>query len=306
MKNYLKLISIFVISISILLAYAILPPEIAEKIHLKQIGLNAIRNGNKTDIKAILDDTNDTTPVTDREPTDTTTQRVFMFGDSMTALLAARFADYAKENGHLFTCVTWNASTTKTWAESDTITAYMRRIKPTHVFVCLGSNELFTKDETNRKKYIKMIKDKIGKVPVIWIGPPNWQNDYGLNQWILDIMGEKAFFPSLKYTYERQKDGAHPTYASGVKWMDNIVKWINNGHSVHPFRLKVTTLKHSGYKQIIIPVAGTHKAQLPKDSISNTTKNDITEMETEQTAEKTTAVIEEKTNVHKKDTTQKK
>lgn len=71
-----------------------------------------------------------------KKPVDTAAQRVLIFGDSMSEYLGLRLAGYANKNGHKLTCITWVSSGTRNWAATDTLQHY---IKPTHVFVCLGS-----------------------------------------------------------------------------------------------------------------------------------------------------------------------
>lgn len=74
-----------------------------------------------------------------KKPVDTAAQRVLIFGDSMSEYLGLRLAGYANKNGHKLTCITWVSSGTRNWAATDTLQHYIQRIKPTHVFVCLGS-----------------------------------------------------------------------------------------------------------------------------------------------------------------------
>lgn len=74
-----------------------------------------------------------------KKPVDTAAQRVLIFGDSMSEYLGLRLAGYANKNGHKLTCITWVSSGPRNWAATDTLQHYIQRIKPTHVFVCLGS-----------------------------------------------------------------------------------------------------------------------------------------------------------------------
>lgn len=74
-----------------------------------------------------------------KKPVDTAAQRVLIFGDSMSEYLGLRLDGYANKNGHKLTCITWVSSGPRNWAATDTLQHYIQRIKPTHVFVCLGS-----------------------------------------------------------------------------------------------------------------------------------------------------------------------
>lgn len=262
MRNTLKLLALLVLSLMILIGYALVPDRIASTLHLKQLSLAATGHGSTEQ------DEEDTADTTQTEPVDTASQRILIFGDSMSQPLALRLSDYANANGHKLTCVTWCSSSTRQWAEGDTLSKYMAEVAPTQVFICLGSNELYTRDMKSCEKRIRDILAIIGKVPAIWIGPPNWCEDQGINQLLHDVMGSRAYYPSMKLTFERQKDGRHPTTKSSAMWMDKIVEWINAGHAVHPFRLKKPAKKDAHYRQVIILPPGTkHKTGAPADSL---------------------------------------
>lgn len=103
--------------------------------------------------------------------TDSLPQSLFIFGDSMTYNLALRLAQYAKQNGHSIHAVNWDSSNTKIWADCDTLSNMIRRFRPTHVFIALGSNELYFKDPKMRLPHIRKILEMIDTVPYTWIGP---------------------------------------------------------------------------------------------------------------------------------------
>lgn len=159
--------------------------------------------------------------------TDTTSQRILLFGDSMVEGLSKRLRNYAAENNHELLNVIWYSSTTKIWAETDTLEYYKRTFNPTYIMISLGGNELFVRDLDKREEYIKRIIKKFGDTPYIWIGPPNWKADTGIN----DLMEKHAkphrFYPSKNLKFDRLSDGAHPTMTSAAKWMDSVAVWIN-------------------------------------------------------------------------------
>lgn len=254
MNNTLKFAALLAVALGVVLSYAFVPESVALALGLKQVNVAAVchnADGDEADFAAVDADAD-----ASAEPVDTTSQRILLFGDSMSQPLALRLSDYANANGHSLTCVTWNSSGTKTWAESDTLAVYMRRVEPTHVFVCLGSNEIYMRDMKTIERHVRQILAKIGSVPTIWIGPPNWCEDYGLNELLLRVMGKRAFFPSHKLSFDRQEDGRHPTIASSAKWMDKIVVWMNAGHSVHPIRLKAPAKRDRHYRQITLLAPG--------------------------------------------------
>lgn len=247
MKQTFQLIAIFVLTLVIFVSYSKAPDYIADAVHLKQIG----QTDDADDAGEAVDPAADETIT---EPVDTARQRILIFGDSMSQLLALRFSDYANQNGHSLTCVTWNGSGTRQWADSDTLTRYMRSVRPTHVFVCLGSNELYTADMKNLRKRAEAILAKIGNVPTTWVGPPNWTEDKGINTMLQKLMGHRRYFMTKGMKLDRQKDGRHPTRAAAVVWVDKIVEWFNGGKAAHPFRLDKPLKRSTKYRQVVIPM----------------------------------------------------
>jgi len=158
---------------------------------------------------------------------DTASQRILFFGDSMVEGLSKRMRQYAAANGHELLNVIWYSSSTKVWSEyNDTLTHFINQFDPTYIMICLGGNELFVRDLDKREGYIQTIVKIIEKKPYVWIGPPNWKADTGINDLIEKHVETPRFFPSKNLKYERGKDGAHPTYASAAKWMDSIAVWM--------------------------------------------------------------------------------
>ncbi len=255
MRDTFKMIALLLIAVGAILAYAFIPDSVAENMPFKQLGMEALMNKDNTVSGAAEDSVIN-------EPTDTATQRVLIFGDSMSEYLAYRLSDYTNKNGHSLTCVTWCGSGTRNWAETDTLNHYIRTVNPTHVFVCLGSNELYTADMKGCEKRIRAILAKIGNIPTVWIGPPNWCEDKGYNKLLSEVMGTNRYYPSYKLTFERQKDGRHPTRAASAMWMDKIIEWMNTGHSVHPFRMEKPDKRDLHYRQVtILPPGAKHKSE---------------------------------------------
>ena len=172
-------------------------------------------------------------------PVDTLPKTILFVGDSMLDGLYPRLAAYARHNGHKLYAVIWYSSTSEIWGRSGKLASYIQRLKPDYVFLCLGANELFVKDiERKRDKYVGKIISEIGDIPYLWIGPPNWKPDTGINRLIASHASPGSFFLSDGMSFERSKDGAHPTKASSVQWMDSIVRWMP-AHSPHPIRLEL-------------------------------------------------------------------
>ena len=77
---------------------------------------------------------------------------------------------------------------------------------------------------------------QIGDIPYVWIGPPNWKSDTGINRLIASKTKPGSFFMSDGMHFDRAKDGAHPTRRSAELWMDSVARWITL-HSAHPIKL---------------------------------------------------------------------
>lgn len=171
--------------------------------------------------------------LTHKVEVDSMPQVLFIFGDSMTFNLALRLAQYAKQNGHEIHSVNWDSSNTKIWADHDTLAYYIRKFKPTQIFISLGSNELYLKKPELRKPEVRKILEVIDTIPYIWIGPPNWKEDSGINDMIAAQCKPGSFFRSAGMEFKRKKDGIHPTKAASAIWVDSIMRWLPK--SSHPF-----------------------------------------------------------------------
>lgn len=170
---------------------------------------------------------------------DTTRHVVLFFGDSMTSGLSLRLDDYCHANGHSLYCVTWNSSSTKKYAESNVIDTYIRLYHPTYIIICLGSNELFVHDVDSRERYVRGVISKLGDRPFVWISPPNWKPDTGMNALIRKCVGRGRYFDSTHLTLERGSDHIHPTAKGAAKWMDVVAQWIADPkQNAHPILMR--------------------------------------------------------------------
>ena len=171
-------------------------------------------------------------------PCDTTTKTILFIGDSMLEGLGPRLAAYADKNGHTLYTVIWYSSTSEVWGRSDKLRSYINRVHPDYIFVCLGANELFVSNIADRRRqYVKNILADIDTIPYLWIGPPNWKPDTGINSLVASEAKPGGFFLSDGMTFERSKDGAHPTRESAALWMDSVLRWMP-AHSFHPIRME--------------------------------------------------------------------
>ena len=168
-------------------------------------------------------------PTKVKHPLDTAAKNILFIGDSMLERLSPRIAAYAEENEHQMNTVIWYGSSTEVWATSGRVKECIQKYRPDYIIISLGGNELFVNDIIARRtKYVKQIVAEFADIPYVWIGPPNWKKDTGINKMIQSVVPKGNFY--LSYTpdqhYERAKDGAHPTPASAAKWADRICKWI--------------------------------------------------------------------------------
>lgn len=172
---------------------------------------------------------------------DSSAFRILFFGDSMLEGLSRRMGDYAKQNGYDLTSVIWYSSSTRLWAETDTLQHFIREVQPDFVMVCLGSNELFVHDLEKRDRYIDRIVHRLAPHPFLWISPPNWKDDTGINQLIIDHVGLDRYFDSRHLTLERGSDHAHPTFDAAAIWMDSVAQFMSSPSFRHPLPMEVPT-----------------------------------------------------------------
>lgn len=163
------------------------------------------------------------------ETVDSSGQKFLFIGDSMLEFLRIRLNDYCARNGHTMNTVIWYSSSSLWYGQCDTIEHFINKHKPTYVLLCLGANELFIKDiKTERSGYVSHIIQQMGDLPFVWIGPPNWKDDTGINDLIIRYAGKDRYFPSKNLSYNRTSDGAHPTRESAYKWMDSVAVYLQN------------------------------------------------------------------------------
>ena len=169
---------------------------------------------------------------------DTMPKTILFIGDSMLEGLSPRLAAYCQASGHKLYTVIWYSSTSQHWGSTDRLRSYIRTVSPDYIFICLGANELFVSDIINKRTgFVKNMLADIGDIPYLWIGPPNWKEDTGVNRMIADNSAPGTFFLSDGMQFERKRDGAHPTSASAAQWLDSVVRWMPR-YSAHPILMR--------------------------------------------------------------------
>ncbi len=169
---------------------------------------------------------------------DTASQRILLIGDSMAYSLMFRVKNYCDYNGHALNVVSWVGATSKTYAECDTLSYFIDKFDPTYIIFVIGANELFAYNGHGRDCFFDALVPQTRGIPTVWIGPPNWAEDTGINDVMMKRFGPRQFFLSKNLHFTRVAgDVAHPDRASGTMWMDSISTWIMRD-SYFPIRLE--------------------------------------------------------------------
>ena len=163
---------------------------------------------------------------------DTTSQRILIAGDSMAEGIEVFFKQYCKINHHTLKVYSWISSTTNIWAAKNKLRALVKEYNPTYVIIVLGSNELLAKDLERRQNYVKEIISEIRGKMFVWVGPPNWQEDNGLNNLLKTVVGEGKYYSSKEIFLKeplknkRASDKKHPNMEAFKVWTDSVAYWI--------------------------------------------------------------------------------
>jgi hypothetical protein len=153
-------------------------------------------------------------------------EKILILGDSMVEVLVPRLADYALENGHELVPAIWYGSTSSAWARSAELGQLLREVNPSLVVVVLGSSELTRRDIGSRRPMIEALAKRVGSRKLLWVGPPNWRPDTGINDLVESVVGADRFFRSADLDLTRKKDGIHPDTAGGRAWAAAFVRWL--------------------------------------------------------------------------------
>lgn len=230
MKKFLITSLLFLLPVLLFAAYSYAPFDITiygeklRKLDLPDFGLGFSTGDGYADVikeKAGVFDNS--------SAIDSSSQRILLTGDSMVEEFAKRMGQYIKNSPHTFRSVPVYSSTTISWAYTDTLDNLIGYIKPTFLILCLGSNQLFAKNLNEIDRSVKKIKQKVKQYGIkkfLWIGPPNWKEDKGINTILLRNLGPKRFFISKNLQLPRKSDGAHPTEKGAEIWADAFVDWF--------------------------------------------------------------------------------
>lgn len=247
--------------VTFFISYALMPDDVELHLEFKKIGMHYTRS-----VPSVTQDsiTSNIASETDRMPDtlsanqqpviqtdyaamsfmpDRSRQRILFIGDSMLEGLSLRLNDYAAQDNNYLMTVIWYASGTRHWGGTDSLAMLIKRYKPTYIFISCGGNELRSRNVEGLKPYIRNMVSTCGDIPFIWIGPPNWREDTGINNAIRDIVGEKRYFDSSHLKLARKEDHIHPTYTAAAYWMDSIARWASSEQTAHPIQMTYPTVK---------------------------------------------------------------
>lgn len=236
--EYTGLWFLLTVALAVFIAFSCLDPVMLGGVEIKSSGIA----DRLTRVQSVEDDIPEIQPeeaaAVAKVETDTASHNILIIGDSMLEGINPRLAAYASENGHTLNSVIWYSSTTAYWGNCDTLRVFLRRFKPSYIFISLGANELFVKDIIEKRDgCVKYFLEQIGDIPYVWIGPPNWKKDTGINELIARNVKPGCYFKSDGMHFDRTKDGAHPTHASAALWVDSIARWMP-GHCSHPIKME--------------------------------------------------------------------
>lgn len=169
-------------------------------------------------------------------------QRILLFGDSMIDELLPRLADYCLQNGHSLHPAIWYGASSVDWSHSDKLDQLLIDFDPTFVIAVVGSNELTTQRIDRRQAAVRTILRKVGQRHFVWLGPPNWTKDSGINALLLRELGAERFFDTSRRVPmsvdERKADGIHPNSRASQRWLDAVAAWIAT-ESAAPIALRL-------------------------------------------------------------------
>lgn len=165
-------------------------------------------------------------PTPPPRPIDPNPQRILVVGDSMVYNLLPLLASYCEHNGHQLHPAIWWGSTSMGWAGSRKLDELLVRHQPTFVIFVLGSSEVLSKViHTIAPPAIEKLRKRIGDRKFVWIGPPNWREDTGINDVLQQQLGDSLYFRSAELELEREDDGIHPTPKGGRVWAEHFIRW---------------------------------------------------------------------------------
>lgn len=170
-----------------------------------------------------------------KEPfTKTTDVTVLLIGDSMGQGVGWILSVYAQQRGYQLINLAAQNSTIIAWGSGTKLADELSYYDPDFLIICLGSNDLFGTDMASYQYLIQNMITQTGDTRFVWIGPPNWKEDYGLTDLLASEVGKGRYFSSKDLYLPRISDGIHPTLEGYRTWTDAFTEWIEK-ESMHRF-----------------------------------------------------------------------
>lgn len=119
------------------------------------------------------------------------------------------------------------SSFTTTW--SGKIDLLISNTQPDLVIINLGANEVANVDPPAHAPAVRHIVSAIGNRPCVWVSPPSWRKDTGIQDVIRQNSAPCRYFDSDKLVsqpIQRQGDKIHPTDEGGAVWADAFWSWL--------------------------------------------------------------------------------
>jgi hypothetical protein len=184
-----------------------------------------------------------------------TIKRVLLVGDSQLENLKKPIRKRLMDNNYqLVGSIIWYGSSTKQWANSDTLNYFISKFKPDFVIIALGLNELFVNDLPKRQLYAENIKQKLDKaqMPYYFIGPAAWVKDKGITSVLQSTFGD-LFYPSHLLDLDRASDGRHPSKKGGFIWFNQVANQMSSKGILH-LELNKDTLYRGDSHTVLLKV----------------------------------------------------
>ncbi len=133
-----------------------------------------------------------------------------------------RIGVLVKARGGMLVSDAWTSATTTTWSQGDRLEKLLRLVKPTHVLVVLGANEVFLPRPEGLSPFVRAIVTQVSARPCAWVTPPLWKGETGIVGVTKANAAPCRFFDSSSVSVARRKDGIHPNDQGGADWADAV------------------------------------------------------------------------------------
>lgn len=178
---------------------------------------------------------------------DSTQHIVLLIGDSMGQGLKLPLKKNVESNGHQFIAAVERSSSIIKWAGTKKLDKLLKEHKANYVMISLGANDIDSKQLEYYEERIQTLVEKMPDIKFIWIGPPLWKKDSGMEEMMAHKIGKERYFDSKSIKIPRAGDGIHPTWRGYKLWADSISTWLMR-ESRHKIMLNPDTTNQAMYQ----------------------------------------------------------